>query len=135
MDVVGTRSRYNPARSAQIGALPSTAPMIASGASATATGVLTAQGSASPAFRAEDWMQTLRTLPVGWDNRRKMPALADDVTFYVFYVVGLIVTASSAVFGAPFWFDLMQRLVQARGTGTKPPADRDKDKVTSAATR
>jgi hypothetical protein len=116
---------------------PGVAAMIASAASATATTAPTTSGTdrASPPFRAEDWMQTLRTLPVGWDNGRKMPGLADHVTFYFFYVVGLIVTASSAVFGAPFWFDLLQRLVQIRGTGTKPPADRDKDKVTSAATR
>jgi hypothetical protein len=48
-----------------------------------------------------------------------------------------LVTASTAVFGAPFWFDLLQRLVQIRGTGIKPAADRNKGKpnVVSGATR
>ena len=46
-------------------------------------------------------------------------------------------TAIASVFGAPFWFDILQKLVQVRGTGAKPTADRDKDKagVASAATR
>ena len=33
---------------------------------------------------------------------------------------GWLVTASSALFGSPFWFDLLQRMVQLRGTGKKP---------------
>jgi hypothetical protein len=77
-------------------------------------------------------------LPVGWDNHRKWPTATEPGTFftYLFFVVGLAVTGSSAVFGAPFWFDLLQRLVQVRGTGAKPPADRDKNKpdVTTART-
>jgi hypothetical protein len=31
-----------------------------------------------------------------------------------------MVTASTTLFGAPFWFDLLQRAVQMRGTGSKP---------------
>jgi hypothetical protein len=31
-----------------------------------------------------------------------------------------MITASTALFGAPFWFDLMQRVVRMRGTGAKP---------------
>jgi hypothetical protein len=30
------------------------------------------------------------------------------------------VTASTTLFGAPFWFDLLQRAVQLRSTGTRP---------------
>jgi hypothetical protein len=43
--------------------------------------------------------------------------------------VGWLVTAAAALFGAPFWFDLLQRLVNLRGTGTKPDEkDKAKDK-------
>lgn len=89
------------------------------------------------AFPVEDWMDTLHALPVGWNNGRSMPNISEGLGFYVFFIFGLLVTASSAVFGAPFWFDLLQRLVQVRGTRTKPSADRDKGKpnVVSAATR
>jgi len=80
-------------------------------------------------------------LPVGWSVRRQWPTLAQAGTghfwyFYVSFVLGLGVTASSAVFGAPFWFDLLQRLIQIRGTGAKPRTNRDEEKgvVTSAAT-
>jgi hypothetical protein len=30
------------------------------------------------------------------------------------------VTASTTLFGAPFWFDILQRAVQMRATGSKP---------------
>lgn len=35
--------------------------------------------------------------------------------------LGWFITAIAAIFGAPFWFDLLQRFVRLRGTG-KPPA-------------
>ena len=35
-------------------------------------------------------------------------------------VLGWTITATSALFGAPFWFDWLQTLVQLRGTGAKP---------------
>lgn len=35
-------------------------------------------------------------------------------------MAGWLITATTALFGAPFWFDLMQRVVRMRATGTKP---------------
>jgi hypothetical protein len=35
-------------------------------------------------------------------------------------VLGWALTATAALFGAPFWFDLLQRFIQLRGTGTPP---------------
>jgi hypothetical protein len=32
-------------------------------------------------------------------------------------LAGCLVTAIASLFGAPFWFDTLQRLVQLRGTG------------------
>jgi hypothetical protein len=113
---------------------------------------------------ANDVLSTLEKLPIGWGSGRKYPDLptalnakttasataANDektgsadsaalwpfIRFYLFFAAGLLVTASSALFGAPFWFDLLQRLIQIRGTGAKPPTNRDQNKasVTSPAT-
>jgi hypothetical protein len=37
-------------------------------------------------------------------------------------LLGWLITAIAAVFGAPFWFDLLGKLVQLRGAGPKPIA-------------
>jgi hypothetical protein len=56
-------------------------------------------------------LATLQTLPVGWSGAPPLgPATA----------VGWVVTAVSTLFGAPFWFDLLQRVTNLRGTGPKP---------------
>ncbi|HEX2955989.1 MAG TPA: hypothetical protein VHO70_04130 [Chitinispirillaceae bacterium] len=40
---------------------------------------------------------------------------------WYFSLLGWIITALAISLGAPFWFDLLSKLVQLRGTGTKPP--------------
>jgi hypothetical protein len=60
-------------------------------------------------------IDALMTLPIGW--RTFPPQLNAD---FALQVSGWLMTASTALFGAPFWFDLMQRIVRMRGTGTKP---------------
>jgi hypothetical protein len=81
--------------------------------------------------QVNQWICTLRTLPVGWGN-----ATEPSLFGWIELIIGLIITASSAVFGAPFWFDMLQRLVQIRGVGPKPPTENDKSKsgVKSTAT-
>jgi hypothetical protein len=83
---------------------------------------VTADASITPA----DAMKQLTTLPVGpqlleacntaeWScvfNRR--------ITGY--NLLGWLITAVAAVFGAPFWFDMLGRLAQLRGAGPKPGA-------------
>lgn len=61
-------------------------------------------------------LAALFTLPVGWIEAPET-AVAGLMLF-----CGWLVTATSVLFGAPFWFDLLQRLVNLRGTGGKPPA-------------
>jgi hypothetical protein len=51
----------------------------------------------------------LNKLPAGWSG--------DWSNWRPF---GWLVTASSALFGAPFWFDVLKRLTNLRGTGPKP---------------
>jgi hypothetical protein len=56
----------------------------------------------------------LKQLPVGWTSGSSFSALV---------LAGWLATACSALFGAPFWFGLLQRLVNLRGTGPKTAED------------
>jgi hypothetical protein len=78
--------------------------------------VISQPGSASDALAA------LKSLPIGW------PRQGQGNSASAVMVAGWVVTASATLFGAPFWFDLLQRLIRLRGTGPKParelaPAD------------
>lgn len=55
-------------------------------------------------------MNALMTLPIGW---QQFPPRLDQN--FALSVGGWLLTASTALFGAPFWFDLMKRTVQVRG--------------------
>jgi hypothetical protein len=68
---------------------------------------------AAGADATRDAFKNLDSLPIGW-TKGALEALS-PVT-----VCGWLITALTALFGAPFWFDLLQRLVNVRGTGTKP---------------
>jgi len=71
----------------------------------------TVAASASKPENAADALRALNALPVGWTEPPASIALA---------LGGWLVTAISVLFGGPFWFDLLQRLVNLRGTGSKP---------------
>ena len=97
---------------------------------AASAAVASRSSAASPPTKIDaDLFTTLGTLPVGWSNARNWPTLDQGAgtlaLSYATFVVGLAVTASAAVFGAPFWFDLLQRLIQVRGTGARPPSNRE----------
>lgn len=53
-------------------------------------------------------------LPIGWHG------LPQGVGAWLFKLLGLTVTAIAVSFGAPFWFDLLNKLVNLRMTGKKP---------------
>jgi hypothetical protein len=67
---------------------------------------------------ADAWT-ALQSLPVDWQHF----APTVDAGLAV-VIVGWLVRASSSLFGAPFWFNLLQQLIQLRGTGKKPESDR-----------
>jgi hypothetical protein len=52
---------------------------------------------------------------LGWSGFEGSPR--DTVLGWALMVVGWLITAGAAMFGAPFWFDILQRIVQLRGTG------------------
>lgn len=56
-------------------------------------------------------------LGLGWDPMRIMNMSVEE---WLFKIVGLIITALAISLGAPFWFDLLKKLVNIRGTGKKP---------------
>lgn len=60
-------------------------------------------------------VEALLALPIGWDA---FPPVLDRRA--ALQAVGWLVTASTTLFGAPFWFDLLQRAIQMRSTGAKP---------------
>jgi hypothetical protein len=62
-----------------------------------------------------DAVAALQTLPVGWQSFP--PVYGQELALKL---AGWLLTASTALFGAPFWFDLLQRTVRVRGTGAKP---------------
>jgi hypothetical protein len=75
-------------------------------------------------------IDSLMVLPIGWS--KFPPVLNAD---FALQVAGWLITATTALFGAPFWFDLMQRVVRMRATGAKPeevpPAVRIEGKVSA----
>ncbi|MCL4704414.1 hypothetical protein KJ068_04585 [bacterium] len=55
-------------------------------------------------------------LTIGWED--------DDTSDWqwITKVIGLMLTALAASLGAPFWFDLLNRMVNLRSSGKAPPA-------------
>lgn len=51
-------------------------------------------------------------LPIGWPMK----------TPIIFAILGWLLTALAASLGAPFWFDMLTKLLKIRGTGGKPGA-------------
>ncbi|HSP87019.1 MAG TPA: hypothetical protein VLN45_02710 [Ignavibacteriaceae bacterium] len=43
-------------------------------------------------------------------------------------MLGCFVTALAISLGAPFWFDILNKVVKLRGTGNKPAEEKDKEK-------
>lgn len=73
-------------------------------------------------------------LPAGWSQAAPNPAT--DPMWWLTHVVGWLLTAALLMLGAPFWFDLLSRLVSLRNAGKAPdPATRDDASATAAAIR
>ena len=64
----------------------------------------------------------LNAMPIGWLDTTPTinwhTCTVGDGFFAQF--IGWLITASATLFGAPFWFDLLQQLIRLRGTGAKP---------------
>ena len=76
---------------------------------------LAAQLAAAPEAMNASAVEALWRLPIGW--QQFPPQLNHQ---FALSIAGWLLTASTALFGAPFWFELMKKTVQVRGGGPKP---------------
>jgi hypothetical protein len=79
------------------------------------------KGLAPPAAgeSAVDALKQLQDLglPFGWD--KEAVKYVTNGPNGLFAIAGWVITALATLFGAPFWFDTLQRFVQLRGAGSK----------------
>ena len=60
------------------------------------------------------------SIPLGW-NEKQMNEIRDwGGGDWFLKLFGILVTAAAIALGAPFWFDLVNKLVDVRGAGPKP---------------
>ena len=76
---------------------------------------LAAHITGAPGMLDEATLRQLWALPIGWTS---FPPVFNSA--FGLQAAGWFVTAATTLFGAPFWFDLLQRAVQLRSTGTRP---------------
>jgi hypothetical protein len=62
-------------------------------------------------------LKGLNDLPIGWQKD-----WLKEINQYS--IIGWFITATAALFGAPFWFDLLQQIIRIRGTGPKPQSSK-----------
>jgi len=68
------------------------------------------------AQQALDQLQSLQ-IPFGWNASAWNYATSFPNCLYV--IAGWLISAVATLFGAPFWFDALQKFVQLRGAGSK----------------
>jgi hypothetical protein len=76
----------------------------------------------------KDDQDSIRPFPIGWTSEA-LNAFAGDIKagdiktvvwLVIMKVLGLIATGIALSLGAPFWFDLLQKFMNIRGSGPKP---------------
>ena len=99
----------------------------------------------APVHSPEIQWTEFKSLPIGWELADQLPkdTAPNDMLSKIKEILsivgnnlyqhfpGWLVTALATLFGAPFWFDLLGKLVNLRGTGNKPGSD---GKPTSSST-
>jgi hypothetical protein len=71
----------------------------------------------------EDIAAASTVLGMGWSEANRIPAHATGgqaAYWLLSKLLGLLVTALAVSLGAPFWFDLLNKVMNIRGTGVKP---------------
>lgn len=66
----------------------------------------------------------LKPLPIGWNAEALTKS---DLTTWIERIIGWLVTGLAVSLGAPFWFDLLDKFMNIRGTGDKPAKASDSD--------
>ena len=77
--------------------------------------------------QAENLQQQLGSLvPLGWKSDKNVPS---GTTAWVTAIIGWLMTAFAVSLGAPFWFDMLQNVINLRNAGPKPKRADDKTKT------
>lgn len=73
-------------------------------------------------------------LPLGWKKSEIGGHLQPlDISYWLNKLIGLIISALAVSLGAPFWYDLLNKLVSLRVAGNKPKVDNEPSKNTKDA--
>jgi hypothetical protein len=75
--------------------------------------------SPEPTVTAPPAADTLREVgfPIGWSST----AWPGTTGYLALHILGIVLVAIAASFGAPFWFDVLNKFVNLRTTGKPPP--------------
>jgi hypothetical protein len=65
-------------------------------------------------------------IPLGWKSKTTTPLTFVSV---LSKITGLLATILAIFMGAPFWFDILNKIANLRGTGRKPASSADREKV------
>lgn len=65
-----------------------------------------------------------KDMPIGWETDHYTKA-GDYVKAAKGHAFGWLATIMAITLGAPFWFDLLNKIANIRGTGLKPPSSTD----------
>ena len=69
-------------------------------------------------------------LPIGWSRQPQHPqAVPDSTGDWVLKVMGLLLTTGAVSLGGPFWFDVLNKLVNIRSSGKQPAKSQEAAKV------
>jgi hypothetical protein len=81
------------------------------------------------------------TLPVGWTpkalqswagcTRTSPKACEPNTTARWWNIAGWLITGLAALFGAPFWFDTLQKVVRLKGSGPSPAEKKSGDSASA----
>lgn len=67
------------------------------------------------------------TIPLGWSKAEFIPAPGSNLFFLlVAKIIGLAATVLAIMMGAPFWFDVLNKVSNLRSSGPKPVKTEDK---------
>jgi hypothetical protein len=77
-------------------------------------------------------MERVSPAMFGWANDPAVLGLADewqssDLGLWLYKALGLFLTVFAVSLGAPFWFDLLSKIVNIRGAGIKPDTEAERN--------
>ncbi|MBY3323800.1 hypothetical protein HFO02_09265 [Rhizobium laguerreae] len=98
-------------------------PATVSGAAPTSPTISALADSKACVAKLQETAELLRPFPLGW----KFPLRPTwDPPGWGLKGFGLVWTGLALSFGAPFWFDVLQKFINIRGTGVKPEPEKQK---------